>query len=99
MWIKKTSKENVKKKLKASSTLNYAVENKKGNETEGSDMQLLNVQLFFRIIDSFRENDNGIVCDGLWGFPCGSAGKESSCNVEDLGSVSGLGRSPGGGNG
>ena len=62
-------------------------------------MQLLNVQLFFRIIDSFREDDNGIVCDGLWGFPCGSAGKESSCNVEDLGSVSGLGRSPGGGNG
>ena len=39
-------------------------------------MRLLNVQLFFRIIDSFRENDNGIVCDGLWGFPCGSAGKE-----------------------
>ena len=29
------------------------------------------------------------------GFPCGSAGKESSCNVGDLGSVSGLGRSPG----
>ena len=29
------------------------------------------------------------------GFPCGSAGKESACNVEDLGSVPGLGRSPG----
>ena len=28
------------------------------------------------------------------GFPCGSAGKESACNVGDLGSVSGLGRSP-----
>ena len=29
------------------------------------------------------------------GFPCGSSGKESTCNVEDLGSISGLGRSPG----
>ena len=29
------------------------------------------------------------------GFPCGSAGKESACNAGDLGSMSGLGRSPG----
>ena len=29
------------------------------------------------------------------GFPCGSAGKESACNEGDLGSISGLGRSPG----
>ena len=28
------------------------------------------------------------------GFPCGSAGKESACNVENLGSIPGLGRSP-----
>ena len=28
------------------------------------------------------------------GFPCGSAGKESACNVGDLGSTPGLGRSP-----
>ena len=33
------------------------------------------------------------------GFPCGSVGKESDCNVRDLGSVPGLGRSPGEGNG
>ena len=32
-------------------------------------------------------------------FPGGSAGKESSCNVEHLGSIPGLGRSPGEGNG
>ena len=32
------------------------------------------------------------------GFPGGSAGKESVCNVGDLGSVPGLGRSPGEGN-
>ena len=33
------------------------------------------------------------------GFPCGSSGKESACNAEDLGSVPGSGRSPGEGNG
>ena len=32
------------------------------------------------------------------GFPCGSAGKESACNVGDLGLIPGLGRSPGEGN-
>ena len=31
------------------------------------------------------------------GFPGGSAGKESTCNLGDLCSISGLGRSPGGG--
>ena len=33
------------------------------------------------------------------GFPCGSAGKESACNVGDLGSIPGLGRYPGEGKG
>ena len=32
------------------------------------------------------------------GFPGGSAGKESACNVGDLGSIPGLGRSLGEGN-
>ena len=35
----------------------------------------------------------------FWGFPGGSAGKESSWNAEDLDSIPGLGRSPGEGNG
>ena len=38
----------------------------------------------------------------LWNildFPCGSACKESACSAGDLGSIPGLGRSPGGGNG
>ena len=35
----------------------------------------------------------------FWGFPCGSAVKESSCNVGDLGLIPGLGRSPGEGKG
>ena len=33
----------------------------------------------------------------LVGFPSSSTGKESTCNVGDLGSIPGLGRSPGGG--
>ena len=33
------------------------------------------------------------------GSPGGSDGKESACNARDLGSIPGLGRSPGGGNG
>ena len=33
------------------------------------------------------------------GFPGGSAGKESACNAGDLGSIPGLGRPPGEGNG
>ena len=33
------------------------------------------------------------------GFPGGSAGKESACNVGELGLIPGLGRSPGEGKG
>ena len=33
------------------------------------------------------------------GFPGGSDGKETACNVGDLGSILGLGRSPEGGHG
>ena len=35
----------------------------------------------------------------ILGFPGGSDGKEFACSVGDLGSISGLGRSPGGGHG
>ena len=35
----------------------------------------------------------------ILGLPCGSAGKESPCNVGDLGAIPGLGRSPGEGKG
>jgi len=33
------------------------------------------------------------------GFPGGSGGKKSACSVRELGSITGLGRSPGGGHG
>ena len=36
---------------------------------------------------------------GFQGFPGSSAGKESACHVGDLGSIPGLGRSPGEGKG
>ena len=39
------------------------------------------------------------LCKQQHGFPGASAGKESSCNVGDLCSIPGLGRSPGGGHG
>ena len=60
----------------------------------------------FRIVTSFHEITILLVkieyCTNilpLWGIPlrlpCGSAGKESACNAGDLGSIPGLGRSPG----
>ena len=35
---------------------------------------------------------------GIKGFPGGSDGKESACNIGNPGLIPGLGRSPGGGN-
>ena len=37
--------------------------------------------------------------NSVWGFPGGSDGKESACNVGDLGSITGLGRPTGERNG
>ena len=44
-------------------------------------------------------NESGLLhlAKHIRGFPGGSVGKESACNVGDLGSIPGLGRSPGGG--
>ena len=36
---------------------------------------------------------------GAYGFPDNSVGKESACNAGDMGSIPGLGRSPGEGRG
>ena len=35
----------------------------------------------------------------VWGFPCGSGGKESACNVGNPGLIAELGRSPAEGHG
>ena len=37
--------------------------------------------------------EKGQVTHSSLGFPCGSAGKEPTCNVGDLGLIPGLGRS------
>ena len=51
--------------------------------------------------DTAREINQECFINVLYvpGFPCGSAGKESTCNEGDLGSIPGLGRSPGEGKG
>ena len=56
---------------------------RQGIETDSGGLQLLVV---------------GSIYAHVLGFPCGSAGKESACNAGDLGSISGLGSSPGEGN-
>ena len=45
------------------------------------------------------ESSLKIILSSILVSPGGSAGKESACNAGDLGSVPGLGRSPGEGNG
>ena len=54
----------------------------------------------FKITVYYKSNAYQLknVCN-IWGFPCGSAGKESACKAGDLGSIPGLGRSPGEGKG
>ena len=49
----------------------------------------------------FFQGEKGFWCcvSILLGFPGGSDGEESTCNAGDLGSIPGLGRSPGGGHG
>ena len=61
---------------------------------------------FTVVLQHFENHQCGvkIVCLDLryiysYRFPGSSAGKESACNVGDLGSILGLGRSPGGGHG
>ena len=49
---------------------------------------------------TLQRNNSAFISDFLLqGFPGGSDGKESACKAGDLGSIPGLGRSPGGGHG
>ena len=56
-------------------------------------IKLLNVYFVKVYLDIFN------ILHNEFGFPCGSGGKESTCNEGDLGSIPGLGRSPGDGKG
>ena len=52
------------------------------------------------LVGHFHCRGTGLIPgQGTKGLPWGSAGKESACNVGDLGSIPGLGRSPGEGKG
>ena len=55
-------------------------------------LRVINIKYNIFIVPRF--NLSNIV---ILGLPGGSDGKESTCNVKDLGSIPGLGRSPGGG--
>ena len=47
-----------------------------------------------------RDVNHSVIYNSVpMGLPCGSAGKESPCNVGDLGSIPGLGKSTGEGKG
>ena len=61
--------------------------------TEGETYQSRKLTRQYEIIGSSDCYDAGE------GFPCGSAGKESTCNAGDLGSIPVLGRSLGEGRG
>ena len=50
------------------------------------------------LVSCVQKNDLVIYTYIYLGFPGGSAGKEPTCNVGDLGSIPRLGRSPGDGN-
>jgi len=71
------------------------------DEIENCDETILVWSSFSRLLrdcllgySSQFDTDNTLLfC--IMGFPCGSAVKESACNVGDLASISGLGRSPG----
>ena len=54
---------------------------------------------FYNSKESYETWNSFFSSKYLMGFPCGSAGKEFACNVGDLGSIPGLGRSPGEGKG
>ena len=59
-------------------------------------MRWMNIEPIIQSEVSQKEKDKYHI---LMGFPCSSAGKEFACGAGDLGSILGLGRSPGEGNG
>ena len=54
--------------------------------------------VIFCLLKNIKRRDR-LLTPVFLGFPCGSAGKESTCNVGDLVSIPGSGRYPGEGKG
>ena len=67
---------------------------------QGTLRYLLLKRLLLTLLKSQFKSISSLALSLLYeGFPSGSAGKESACNSEDLGSIPGLRRSPGEGKG
>ena len=60
---------------------------------------LIEYSRFDSLVAKFPRRRDGLPTPVLLGFPGVSGSKESACSVGDLGLISGLGRSPGGGHG
>ena len=67
--------------------------------TPGSQKSTSELYLSFWDLSRALQGAFFSVYPGDWGFPSSSDGKESAGNAGDLGSISVLGRSPGGGHG
>ena len=75
----------------------------KCQEHSGGEMlcikQFPDYRVYILLVCVFQQQDHCLTFSECMSFPGGSDSKEPACNVGDLGSVPGLGRSPGGGHG
>ena len=78
-------------------TIQLAKKRRSERLSEGPKSRVKLKSVFSKAVTCGRQN-NGLPTMSM-GFPCGSAGKESAYNAGDLGSMPGLGRSPGEGKG
>ena len=61
--------------------------------------EFLDYWSYLLLLCVFQQQSHCLTYSECMGFLGGSDGKESTCSMGDLGSISGLGRSPGGGHG
>ena len=79
----------------------------KGKKSQIKNLLHLNVEIRYTVFSAkldlcfsrWATPSNILLLYLLQGFPSDSVGKESSCNVGDMGLIPGFGRSPGEGNG
>ena len=75
----------------------------KRNEIESVEVMWMNLELVIQTDISQKEKNDYCALTHIYiesrGLPGASDGKESACNAGDLGSIPGLGRSSGEGNG